>query len=184
MATRKATSRSATSKAPARRSAPEKPAARPSPTATHKPARRPAAARPAPAPPTRDELFARVERRATQLGVKLRRGATPREIAQTEQALGLTLPDDVRAWYRRHDGSDGSSPYLWPLELVRVHRALFNNSIGPHAVVFAGIDDEVTGIDLSAGGAGHMFDWVPEEGPMPYKNGSFLAWLLACEWKW
>jgi len=50
--------------------------------------------------------------------VELRDGAASREIARTEKALGLSLPDDIRAWYRLHDGSDGTDPFLWPLAPV------------------------------------------------------------------
>src|SRR5262245_3817646 len=36
----------------------------------------------------------------------LRPGASDEAIAETEQALGVTFPNDVRASYRIHDGAD------------------------------------------------------------------------------
>src|SRR4051812_47853514 len=55
----------------------------------------------------------------------LRPGASAEAIAAAEVAMGLTLPDDVKASYRIHDGQDGGPGliggegwFLLPLEQI------------------------------------------------------------------
>jgi cell wall assembly regulator SMI1/predicted DNA-binding WGR domain protein len=50
-------------------------------------------------------LLARIEAKAAEAGVKLAKGATDDAIAACERALGLSLPAEVRAFYRAHDGA-------------------------------------------------------------------------------
>jgi hypothetical protein len=137
------------------------------------------------APRTADEIFAEVESRAAEVGVELRPGATAREIARTEQALGLSLPPDVRAWYARHDGTaeDAEYPFLWPLALIRDHRQYFVHLLEPHEFILGGIEDSVTYIDLSAAGAGRVFHFSAEDGP-EQKFAGFLEWLVSFDWDW
>jgi cell wall assembly regulator SMI1 len=62
-----------------------------------------------PRPETRDEVFAGVEARASAVGVVLQKGVTKTALKAAEAALGVTLPDDVRAWFLRHDGAKGEA---------------------------------------------------------------------------
>ena len=163
------------------------PAKKPAKSATKKPAKsatkKPSRLRSA-APRTADEIFAEVEARAAEVGVELRDGASAREIARTEQALGLSLPADVRAWYGRHDGSAGDDyPYLWPLAFIRQHRRYFVDLLEPHKFILGGIEDSVSYIDLSPAGAGRIFHFTAETGPEPTFDG-FLEWLASFTWDW
>ncbi len=135
------------------------------------------------APRTADEIFAEVEARAAEVGVELRDGATSREIARTEKALGLSLPDDIRAWYRRHDGSDGTDPFLWPLAQIRESRKHLEDLLEPHHFVLGGIEDSVSYIDLSPAGAGRIFHFTAETGPEATFD-TFLEWLVSFDWDW
>lgn len=131
-----------------------------------------------------DEIFDEVEARAAEVGVELREGASAREIARTEKALGLSLPPDVRAWYARHDGSAGDDyPYLWPLAFIREHREYFVDLLEPHDFILGGIEDLVSYIDLSPAGAGRVFHFSAETGPEPSFDG-FLDWLVSFTWDW
>ena len=52
-----------------------------------------------------DAAIDRIEAKARAAGVKLEDGASDKAIEEVEQALGLTLPEEVVAFYRRHDGA-------------------------------------------------------------------------------
>ena len=135
------------------------------------------------APRTAAEVFAEVEARAAEVGVELRDGAASREIARTEKALGLSLPDDIRAWYRLHDGSDGTDPFLWPLAHIREARKHFEDLLEPHQFILGGIEDSVSYIDLSPAGAGRIFHFTAETGPEATFD-TFLEWLVSFDWDW
>lgn len=159
--------------------------AKPATKKSAKPAtKKPAKARPAP-PRTAAEVFAEVEARAAELGVELRDGATSRDIARTEKALGVTLPDDIRAWYRLHDGTEGAYPFLWPLAQIREARKHFGleDLLEPHHFILGGIEDSVTYIDLSPAGDGRIFHFSAETGPEA-RFDTFLAWLVSFDWDW
>lgn len=69
-------------------------------------AKKASARRPEPPPPSEfDAQIARIEKRAARAGVVLPDGASEQEIAAAEKALGRTLPAEVRAYYRRHNGA-------------------------------------------------------------------------------
>jgi cell wall assembly regulator SMI1/predicted DNA-binding WGR domain protein len=51
-------------------------------------------------------LIARIEEKAKKANVKLNRGASEKAIAAAEKALGAQFPEEVKAFYRAHDGSD------------------------------------------------------------------------------
>jgi len=135
------------------------------------------------APRTAAEVFAEVEARAAEVGVELRDGAASREIARTEKALGLSLPDDIRAWYRLHDGSDGTDPFLWPLAHIREARKHLEDLLEPHHFILGGIEDSVSYIDLSPAGAGRIFHFTAETGPEA-RFDTFLEWLVSFDWDW
>ncbi|MDC0715802.1 SMI1/KNR4 family protein [Nannocystis bainbridge] len=136
------------------------------------------------APRTAEEVFVEVEARAEEVGVELRDGASAREIARTEKALGVTLPEDVRAWYRRHDGSAGDDfPYLWPLAFIREQQRYLADLLDAQWFVLGGIEDSVSCIDLSPAGAGRIFHCSAESDPRRESDG-FLEWLASFSWDW
>ncbi len=49
--------------------------------------------------------IARIEAKVAAAGVKLAEGASAKAIAAAQKVLGAKLPDEVVAFYRRHDGS-------------------------------------------------------------------------------
>jgi cell wall assembly regulator SMI1 len=113
--TGKKTTGKPTAKAPTKKTATKKAATKK--TATKKTATKKAAVKVAPAPrrgapgprpDARDEVFAGVEARASAAGVALAPGATKAALKAAEAALGVALPDDVRAWFLRHDGAKGT----------------------------------------------------------------------------
>ncbi len=57
-------------------------------------------------PSAHDGLLERIEAAAKKAGVALAQGATDVAIAAAEKDLGQSLPDDVKAFYRRHDGAE------------------------------------------------------------------------------
>ena len=131
-----------------------------------------------------EEVFAAVEARAAELGVPLRAGATAREITRTEKACGVSLPDELRAWYRRHDGTEGADPFLWPLELIRDSWESYEFLLGPGPMFpLGGIEDSISYIDLSPAGGGRIFHGSAETGSEP-QFATFLEWLASFDWDW
>ncbi|MBK7395979.1 MAG: SMI1/KNR4 family protein [Myxococcales bacterium] len=63
----------------------------------------------------------RIEAKAKKAGVTLRKGASEKAIAAAEKALGQSLPEDVKAFYRAHDGSD-DDPAVDNRELLSLER--------------------------------------------------------------
>ncbi len=53
-----------------------------------------------------DAAIARIEAKAAAAGVELAKGANAKAIKAAEKALGLALPEEVVAFYRRHDGAE------------------------------------------------------------------------------
>jgi cell wall assembly regulator SMI1/predicted DNA-binding WGR domain protein len=68
-----------------------------------------------------DAAIARIEAKAAAAGVTLAKGASAKEIKAAEKALGLTLPEEVVAFYRRHDGSE-DEPAVEGRELLSLSR--------------------------------------------------------------
>jgi cell wall assembly regulator SMI1 len=68
-----------------------------------------------------DAMIARIEAKAAAAGVTLAKGASAKEIAATEKVLGAKLPDDVVAFYRRHDGTE-DQPAVEGRELLSLAR--------------------------------------------------------------
>lgn len=66
-------------------------------------------------------LLAKIEKAAQKAGVTLNAGASDKAIAAAERALGQTLPDDVKAFYEAHDGSD-DDPAVAGRELLCLER--------------------------------------------------------------
>jgi cell wall assembly regulator SMI1/predicted DNA-binding WGR domain protein len=68
-----------------------------------------------------DAAIARIEAKAAAAGVTLAKGASAKEVKAAEKALGLTLPEEVVAFYRRHDGSE-DEPAVEGRELLSLSR--------------------------------------------------------------
>lgn len=64
-------------------------------------------------------LIAKIEANARAAGVKLPPGASAAAIEALEKTLGLELPEEVKAWYRVHDGG-GDAYVLENRELLSV----------------------------------------------------------------
>ncbi len=66
-------------------------------------------------------LIAKIEAGAREAGIELPKGASPAAIAELEETLSLTLPDEVKAWFLAHDGG-GSQFALENRELLSLER--------------------------------------------------------------
>lgn len=55
--------------------------------------------------------IAKITARAAKHGVVLPAGASPAAIADAEKTLGITFPDEVRAFYLTHDGGSSDEDY-------------------------------------------------------------------------
>jgi hypothetical protein len=142
---------------------------------TSRKARAPA---PVPVESEAERVFAAVEKKAAAQGLVLRPGVGPRILGRVEAQIGHRLPEDLRGWFRRHDGSTGFDPHLFPLEMGVRHARLLSG-LEPHHLVLAGLDDDVEGMDLRTG---QLFAYVSEEGPRPLDT-PFLDWLASFTWK-
>lgn len=72
--------------------------------------------------------------------------ATPRQIAAAETMLGIVFPDDFRAAYKEHNGTEGPcfvfGPYrLWPLSYI-VEENLRNRADAEDATTFEPDNDK------------------------------------------
>jgi cell wall assembly regulator SMI1 len=135
-----------------------------------------------------DALFARIEEKARNAGVTLAAGATEEEIAAAEKALGQALPEDVKAFYRRHDGSMDYSVVegreLLSLQRMvqewKIWKELFDDGTFEGfdgAEPEAGVQDEwwiPAWIPVTHDGSGnhHMLDLAPGPGG---KHGQILS---------
>ena len=157
------------------------------------------------------ELIVRVEALADEAGVELPPGASAREIARAEKALGVRLPDEVRAWYSAHDGG-GDAYILEGREFLSLERIVGEWTIWKD-LLDSGTFDEARAepdpgvqddwwapewIPVTYDGAGnhHVLDLAPAEGgthgqilsfwhddaQRTIVARSFLEWLAAAEW--
>lgn len=81
-----------------------------------------------------DEIWARIEMwlgaNAHKVLVSLRPGASEDTIAETEKALGVILPEDVKASYRIHDGQASELSIMMPKgEFLSLGRIMIDWSI-------------------------------------------------------
>jgi cell wall assembly regulator SMI1 len=108
--------------------------------------------------------LARIEAKAKKGGVTLRKGASEKAIAKAEKALGLALPDEVKAFYRRHDGSDDDGA-VDGRELLSLERMVSEWTIWKDLL------DEGTFEDNDHGEPGRGVQkrwWIPEWVPVTY----------------
>src|SRR5262245_41841648 len=62
---------------------------------------------------TWDRIHAWLKANAPEVLANLRPGATAQQIRAAERAMGVTLPDDVKAAYRIHDGQEYGQDLLY-----------------------------------------------------------------------
>ena len=117
---------------------------------------------------------------APMLAPKMREGATPKAISETERALGLELPDAVRASYLIHDGSGimslfPSGDYMTLEQMLSDHKMW--REMDEEYREWMGIEGHPTGpiqkvhyhlkwVPLAAngGGDGTLIDMAPAKG--------------------
>ncbi|HEU4408845.1 MAG TPA: SMI1/KNR4 family protein [Polyangiaceae bacterium] len=96
--------------------------------------------------------------------MKLARGASGKSIASAERALGLTLPEEVVAFYRRHDGS-GDPAAVEGRELLSLSRMVSEWKIWKDLLDAGTFGDN----DHGRPGKGVQKKWwVPEWVPVTY----------------
>ena len=134
------------------------------------PAASSAAAPPKPAPPNPaenpawDALVARIEKKAKAAGVTLEKGAKETAIAAAEKALGQVLPEEVKAFYRRHDASEDDCGPLGR-ELLSLERMVAEWKIWKDLLDKGTFEDN----DHSSPGPGvQQRWWIPEWIPITY----------------
>jgi cell wall assembly regulator SMI1/predicted DNA-binding WGR domain protein len=157
-------------------------------------------------------LIAKIEKKAKAAGIALAPGASEKTLLAAEKALGQKLPDEVRAFYRAHDGATDDPA-------VRGRQLLSLKGVLGQWKIWKDLYDEGTfgENDHSEPGKGVQQKWwIPEWIPVTYdysgnheildlapgKGGthgqildfwhddptrkvvkkSFLAWLAAAEW--
>jgi cell wall assembly regulator SMI1/predicted DNA-binding WGR domain protein len=157
-------------------------------------------------------LIAKIEKKAKAAGIALAAGASEKELLAAEKAIGQKLPDEVRAFYRAHDGAQDDPA-------VRGRQLLSLKGVLGQWKIWKDLYDEGTfgENDHSEPGKGVQQKWwIPEWIPVTYdysgnheildlapgKGGthgqildfwhddptrkvvkkSFLAWLAAAEW--
>jgi predicted DNA-binding WGR domain protein/cell wall assembly regulator SMI1 len=109
-------------------------------------------------------LIAKIEAKAKKAGVELSKGASEKAIAAAEKALGQVLPDEVKAFYRRHDGSEDDSALEWG-ELLSLERMV------DEWKVWKGLLDDGTFESNDHGEPGkgvRKHWWIPEWIPFTY----------------
>jgi cell wall assembly regulator SMI1 len=108
--------------------------------------------------------IATITANAAARGVELPPGASEDAIAAAEQALGFTLPEEVRAWYRAHDG--GGDRYIANnRELLSLDRMVSEWKVWKDLLdqgVFEGNDHS------SPGPGVQQKWWIPEWLPVTY----------------
>lgn len=66
-----------------------------------------------------DAIWTRIEtwlaENAPEIMSSLNKGASEREIAEAEEVLGITFPEDVKDSYKRHNGQESGGPALMPM---------------------------------------------------------------------
>ncbi|HEU4407520.1 MAG TPA: SMI1/KNR4 family protein [Polyangiaceae bacterium] len=156
--------------------------------------------------------IALVERRAKASGVTLPKGATRAALARAEAALGVALPDEMRAFYQAHDGG-GDEFVVEGRELLslrrivnewRVWKGLLDRGTfeaNDHGQPGPGVRGawwlpEWVPITYDGAGNHHVVDLAPaaggtrgqivsfwhDEASRRVVGPSFLAWLSEAEW--
>jgi cell wall assembly regulator SMI1 len=201
-----AAKKTATKKAAAKKTATKKAAAKK--TATKKAATK--------APPAaageHDAAIARIEAKAAAAGVSLAKGASAKAIAAAEKAIGAHLPEEVVAFYRRHDGSE-DEPAVEGRELLSLSRMvsewkiwkdLFDQGTfeaNDHGRPGAGVQQkwwipEWVPVTYDGAGNHHVLDLAPAPGgtrgqilsfwhdddPRTVEAKDLLAWLEGAHW--
>ena len=219
--TAKKTVTQTTAKKAAKSKAGKKPAAKKAAAkkATKKPAAKKATKKPAAKPPTKKPSptgtagqIAAISARAAAHGVVLPKGASATAIARAEEALGLALPDEVRAWYAAHDG--GGDDYVlagreflslahmvaqWKIWKQLLDQGTFGAN--DHGAPDIGVQkkwwiSEWVPVTYDGAGNHHVIDLAPAPGgqlgqvlsfwhddsPRTVVAPSFLKWLATVEW--
>nr|WP_276599278.1 SMI1/KNR4 family protein [Nannocystis sp. SCPEA4] len=157
-------------------------------------------------------MIAQIEAGAREAGIELPKGASQAAIAELEETLSLTLPDEVKAWFLAHDGG-GSQFALENRELLSLERIadewkiwkdLLDKGVfgeNAHSEPGRGVQQKwwiPEWVPLTYDGAGNhdVLDLAPAKGghygqilsfwhddPSRRVVGrSFLKWLAASEW--
>jgi cell wall assembly regulator SMI1 len=156
--------------------------------------------------------LAQVAARALAAGSVLRKGASEKTLTTVEKALGRSLPDAVRAFYRAHDGADGTveGASLLPLAHVVRQWKIWNKLHADEAFGEEDDDRVVAGkgvqsrwwipawIPITHDGSGnhHMLDLAPskggtvgqvisfrhDDGERVVVGNSLLGWLSSASW--
>jgi cell wall assembly regulator SMI1 len=158
-----------------------------------------------------DAAIARVEEKARKAGVTLRPGASEAALAAAEKALGRTLPEEVRAFYRHHDGTDDyvvEGRELLSLERIAdewdIWRDLLEKgtfAANDHGAPGRGVQKrwwiwEWVPVTYDGSGNHHVLDLAPAKGgtygqilsfwhddeERKLVGKSFLAWLAKAKW--
>jgi len=137
-------------------------------------------------------------------------GATEEAIRAAEREMGVTLPEDVRAAYRIHDGCDAAflyseewcslegMVYSWRMLKGLLDRGDFapnkSRPVGPIRAVWyhpgwVPITDEQSGyyhcLDMapkSRGNVGQVFRWCHDEPGRYFQAKSFYDWVTRFVW--
>ena len=159
-----------------------------------------------------DAAIERIEAKAQAAGVRLAAGASDEAIEAAQQKLGVTFPEEVVAFYRRHDGSD-DEPAIEGRELLSLDsivgewkiwkdlldQGTFNDN--DHGTPDEGVQKKwwiPEWIPITYDGCGnhHVLDLAPAEGgvygqilsfwhdddPRTVVGKGLLAWLESATW--
>jgi cell wall assembly regulator SMI1 len=166
-------------------------------------------ARPPPTP--YDAAIARIVEKARKAGVTLRPGAGEAALDAAEKALGRTLPEEVRAFYRHHDGTDDyvvEGRELLSLERMADEWDIWRDLLergdfgaNDHGTPGPGVQKrwwiwEWVPVTYDGSGNHHVLDLAPAKGgaygqilsfwhdddPRAVVGKSFLAWLQKATW--
>lgn len=162
--------------------------------------------------PTIDSLLAKVRADAAKAGVVLPPGATAAAIAKAEKKLGVTFPDDVRAFYAAHDGGPPNEGVCNGRELLSlagivrqwaIWKELFDDGVFEEEEVSAdkgvketwwslgwipvtydfGGNHDVVDLDPAKGGKrGQIVSVWHDDESREIEGDSFLSWLADAKW--
>jgi cell wall assembly regulator SMI1/predicted DNA-binding WGR domain protein len=165
-----------------------------------------------PLPSGNAALIATIEANAAKARTKLNTGASEKTIAATEKALGVKFPEEVKAFYRVHDGSEGPGAVedreLLSLSRIVQEWKIWKELLGKgtfgdndHGEPDAGVQEKwwiPEWIPLTHDGSGnhHLLDLAPAKGgkagqilsfwhddaPRTVEGKNFLSWLAAADW--
>jgi cell wall assembly regulator SMI1 len=144
--------------------------------------------------PTLAKAIEAARKKSWEAEIKLPKGASEATIAEVEKSLGHALPDDVREFYRRHDGAGDDECFnscrLLSIREAAAQRALLKEYEAGGARAFDAswlpLTDDGAGnhhcVVLSGKNAGQVMDFDHESGAGRKVVARFAALLQKARW--